>query len=306
MVPSTDSLRRSVERLRRGSSLDAAVQAELQWQGVTDVLPSGLELTWLGTAGFRLAVDGTVLLIDPYATRRDLATTVRRAPLLSDEALVRRHLGEADAVLVGHTHFDHAVDVPALARSGAAVYGSTSARTLLGVHGLADRAVVVEPHQPIEIGPFTVTFVPSTHSKLALGLTVPQGGELTCDHIDGLWMGSYRCGQVWGIAIEVAGTTIYHQGSADVLDDEVRHHDIDVFLCGIAGRRWSPRYLERVLGLLRPRVVVPHHHDDFFRPLDAPMGFSLNVHLRSACEDLASIDSDVQVRTLTPLVPVSG
>ncbi len=71
--------------------------------------------------------------------------------------------------------------------------------------------------------------------KLVLGVKVPSDGELTCDALDDLAAGRYRCGRVWGITIEVAGVTIHQQGGADLVDDEIRDRGVDVFLCGIAG-----------------------------------------------------------------------
>ena len=94
--------------------------------------------------------------------------------------------------------------------------------------------------------------MPSAHSKLLLGLAVPFAGELTCEQLDGLSPGAYRCGQVWGIHIAVAGITLYHQGSADLIDDAVRHRGVDVFLAGIAGRNFTDRYWERILPRLDP------------------------------------------------------
>jgi L-ascorbate metabolism protein UlaG (beta-lactamase superfamily) len=105
------------------------------------------------------------------------------------------------------------------------------------------------------------------HSKLLLGLKVPMAGELSCDHLDGLTPGAYKCGIVWGNRIEVAGVSLYHQGSADLDDDELRDEPVDVFLAGVAGRSVTPRYWERILPRLDPRVVVPTHYDDFFEPL---------------------------------------
>src|SRR6185295_9425761 len=134
-------------------------------------------------------------------------------------------------------------------------YGSSSLAHLMALHGLGDRAVEVKPHHPYELGPFTVRFVPSLHSKLLLGYRVPFDGELTCEHLDGLTPGAYRCGQVWGIHIEVAGTTLYHQGSANLVDAALQPEPVDVFLAGIAGRSVTPRYWERVLPRLDPRVV---------------------------------------------------
>ena len=48
-------------------------------------------------------------------------------------------------------------------------------------------------------------------------------------------------------------------------------------------------------------TVVPHHLDDFFRPLDAPMGLSFNVRAASFVEDLHRADPDVEIRALEPL-----
>lgn len=295
-----------VRRARRGTALDRSVSDDRNAARLGLDLPPGLVVQWLGTAGFRLTYESATLLVDPYVTRRDLRSTVRRRPLLPDPALVDRLLPSADAVLVGHTHFDHAIDVPAVAARGTDVYGSPSTAHLLALHGLAERAVVVEPHRAYEIGPFTVRFVPSVHSKLLAGLAVPSDGEVTCDSLDDLGMGAYRCGQVWGIHVEVAGTTIYHQGSANLIEDEYHYGPVDVFLCGIAGRLYTRDFTPRAMRLLAPRVVVPHHHDDFFRPVDGPMGLSFNVNLAGFVDDVAVFDPDIALRTLDPLQAVAG
>jgi L-ascorbate metabolism protein UlaG (beta-lactamase superfamily) len=286
---------------------DPSVQGDLDWQRHGVDLPAGLEIEWLGTAGFRLAHEGTTLLIDPFFSRQPLKATLRAKPFLPDAGLVDRLAPHADAVLVGHTHFDHAVDVPHIARSHTCdVYGSASLRTLMGLHGLADQTVVVEPHRRYEIGPFTVSFTPSVHSKLLLGLKVPSEGELSCDCLDHLGSGEYRCGQVWGILIEVGGTTLYHQGSANLIEDEIRTRGVDVFLCGIAGRVYTRQFTSRILRALDPSVVVAHHHDDFFRPVEAPMGYSFNVNLGGFVDEVAAVDPHLPVRVMQPLVPVVG
>lgn len=259
----------------------------------------GLELRWLGTAGYELVHDGFRLLIDPYVTRLPLRRMLGRRAVPPDAAAVDRHLPRADAVLVGHTHFDHALDAPAVARrDGCRVYGSGSVATLLGLYGLADRAVVVEPYRVNEIGPFEVTFVPSVHSKLALGMWVPNSGPITCDHLDDLAPRAYNCDQVWGIHIRVGGLTLYHQGSADVVDDAVRHRGVDYFLCGIAGRQFTESYVRRMVRLLDPRVIVPNHYDDFFRPLDGPQGFTADVGVARFLDEVTAASRDVEVRTL--------
>lgn len=259
-------------------------------------LPPGLELRWIGTAGFRLAYQGTVVWIDPYVTRLPLGQLIRRRVVPSDDLAIAREIDRADAVLVGHTHFDHALDVPAIVRrTGATAYGSPSLDHLMRLHGLT--ATVVEPHRDYEVGPFRFHFVPSVHSKLQLGLGVPYSGELTCEHLDELTPQAYKCGQVSGICIEVAGMRFYHQGSADLLEDEIRDRGVDVFLCGISGRRFTPKYVERIVRALQPQMIVPTHYDDFFRPRDQHR-FSFNVNLTGFADEVRNASRDLPLYVL--------
>jgi L-ascorbate metabolism protein UlaG (beta-lactamase superfamily) len=271
-------------------------------------LARGLELEWLGVAGYRLSYEGETIYIDPYLSRVPLSSVLRRTPALANPALHERHLrppGHLAGVLVGHTHFDHAIDVPEIARRhGCSAYGSSSLVNLMRLHGLGERAVEVEPNRRYELGPFTVTFVPSLHSKLLLGFAVPFDGELTCEHLDALSPSAYKCGQVWGIHIEVAGTTFYHQGSANLIDDALPRSGVDVFLAGIAGRSFTREYWARILPRLQPRTIVASHFDDFFRPIDAAMGFSTNVNLAAVPDEVAAVSRDFEVATLPPLEPV--
>lgn len=278
-------------------------QAARELEQVALELPAGLEVRWLGVSGYRLTYEGTAIFIDPYVSRAPLRDVLLRRSVLPDPAFVERYLDAGGAtvagVLVGHTHFDHAVDAPALARRHRCpAYGSASLGRLMRIHGLGELAVEVEPYRRYELGPFVVSFTPSRHSKLLFGRKVPMDGELTCEHLDGLRTGAYRCGQVWGIRIEVAGVSFYHQGSANLIDEALRDEPVDVFLAGVAGRGVTPRYWERVLRKLDPRVVVPTHYDDFFRPLGGKEGFTARVRLGDVPGEIAAVSRDATVAAL--------
>ena len=272
-------------------------------------LPQGLELEWLGVSGYRMTYAGQTLFIDPYFSRVPFRALLMRQAARPDPASLERYLrppGEVAGVLVGHTHFDHAVDAPAIARRyGCKAYGSSSLATLMGLHGLAAQAVEVEPYRTYELGPFAVSFTPSRHSKLLLGLAVPFDGELTCDHLEQLTPSAYRCGQVWGIRVEVAGTAFYHQGSADLIDEAIREPGVDVFLAGIAGRSFTRDYWRRILPRLDPQVVVPTHYDDFFKPLGEGFEFVTNVDIAGFPEEVAQVSRDAGVAAL-PRLDSSG
>jgi L-ascorbate metabolism protein UlaG (beta-lactamase superfamily) len=283
---------------------DAQALAELQSRPLA--LPPGLELAWLGVSGYRMTYEGKTLFVDPYVSRVPLAAVIRSRPAVPDPAMIERFIGspgDVVGVLVGHTHFDHAVDAPAVCRRfGCRAYGSESLVRLMALHGLREQAVEVQPYKAYELGPFTVSFTPSVHSKLVLGLAVPFDGELTCDHLEGLSPSAYRCGPVWGIRIEVAGVSFYHQGSANLIDDAIRTPDVDFFLAGVAGRGFTKDYWQRILRRLQPRAVVPTHYDDFFRPLTSPMGFTLNVNLARVPDEIHSVSEDFTVAALPPPV----
>lgn len=237
--------------------------------------PSGtVRVQWLGTAGFAIEHAGTVVLIDPYVTRASLRRCLL-SRLVSDPAAVARHTPRADAIVAGHTHFDHALDIPAIARStGATVFGSRSAVALCRAAGVPEaRARNVERapgSEPVvaEIGPFRLRFHPSAHSRLLLG-RVPFPGEITdCDELP-LRAERYRCGAVFAVEIQVAGRRLVHLGSAEIIDG-LDAKEPDLLLLCVAGWTTSRDFPERVARALSPRAVLFSHWDNFFLPLDRP------------------------------------
>jgi L-ascorbate metabolism protein UlaG (beta-lactamase superfamily) len=234
-----------------------------------------VRLRWLGAAGFAIEHAGWVLLVDPYVTRATLTQCVMGA-LWPDRGAVARYAPRADAIVVGHTHFDHVLDVPEIARStGARVFGSRSAAALCLARGIpADRVEDVERDAstaPLEreVGPFALRFVPSAHSRLLLG-RVPFPGDIAdCGDIP-MRAEAYRCGAVFGVEIRVAGRTLYHLGSAELVDANIDVKNVDLLLLCVAGWKSSRDLPERAAHRLAPGAILLSHWDDFLRPLDRP------------------------------------
>jgi L-ascorbate metabolism protein UlaG (beta-lactamase superfamily) len=266
----------------------------------------GVRVRWLGTAGFAIEHDGCVILVDPYVTRASLVRCVatRLAP---DLGAIRRIVPRADAIVLGHTHFDHALDAPTIAKlTGAKVLGSRSSAALCLANGVDPRRVeIVEPASgsaPVEraVGPFSLRFVPSEHSRFLLG-RVPFEGEIAdCTDVP-MRAEAYRCGAVFGVEIRVAGRTIYHMGSAELVDASVETRNVDLLLMCVAGWTSSRDLPERTAARLSPGAVLLSHWDDFFRPIDAPARALPAMQLPRLVDRLSRAARGIKVGTVSIL-----
>jgi L-ascorbate metabolism protein UlaG (beta-lactamase superfamily) len=264
-----------------------------------------LTVRWLGTAGFAIEHEGHTVLVDPYVSRASLWQCVS-GPIRSRPELVARHVPKADAVVLGHTHFDHALDAPAIARAtGARVLGSRSAAGLCRASGVPDGQIVdveslcARGPWETEVGAMRLRFFPSAHSKLLLG-RVPFPGEITdCDQVP-LAMHRYRCGAVFGLEIRAAGRTVFHLGSAELVEEPLRAgpREVDLLLLCVAGWTTSRDLPERVVRALSPKTALLSHWDDFFRPVDRPARALPAMRMPALVERLGRASRDLRVGTL--------
>jgi L-ascorbate metabolism protein UlaG (beta-lactamase superfamily) len=233
-----------------------------------------IRITWLGTAGFAIEHDDHVILLDPYLTRASLSRCLF-APLHADPALARRLVPRADAIILSHTHFDHALDTPLIAQqTGARVFGSRSAVHLCRSHGLPETqlesvepATGSAPHEA-DVGPFHLRFWPSAHSAFLFG-RVPFVGDIAdCTDVP-MRTEAYRCGAVFGVEIEVGGRRLFHVGSAELVERGWRVGCVDLALVCVAGWTTTERYPERLMAALSPGAVLLHHWDNFLRGIDS-------------------------------------
>lgn len=247
-----------------------------RWRPRAELRPSthasdgaALRIRWLGTAGHVIESARTTLLIDPFLTRPALARLARR--LAPDEGAIRARLpARVDAVACGHSHYDHLLDAPTIARiTGALLIGSATACNFARAAGVAESQLVTVPPEgrAVTIGDMTLRFVPSLHGRILMH-RVPFAGEVTTPPPLPARLWEYRMGGAFGILVEAAGVRAYHNGSADLIDAALFGEHADVLLVGLAGRAATPDYVKRLCCALAPKLIVPTHHDAFFAPLD--------------------------------------
>ncbi|MFO8048735.1 MAG: MBL fold metallo-hydrolase [Desulfosudaceae bacterium] len=233
-----------------------------------------ITIRWLGAAGIELIAGDQAVLVDPYLSRPG-KSKVAWGRLRSDPEAVRRYhqnLTQPIAALVaGHTHFDHALDIPALAAAAgdAPVIGSQSLDTLLGQHGLPERVTVCRQKKEIEVSEnIRITMLPATHGRVALG-RVPFPGEISPNWRPPLKSSQYRLGTMFMPEITLAGKSFIHAGSAGCLSPAITVSDCDVLFMCVPGWRRNPDYTGSMLTKLAPKMIIPFHFDDFTRPLRA-------------------------------------
>jgi L-ascorbate metabolism protein UlaG (beta-lactamase superfamily) len=237
---------------------------------------------WLGVAGFTLTSGDTTLAHDPFLSRPGRLRTLFRR-YVPDETVLGRLVGaespapelaRASLYLVGHSHYDHLGDVPWLAaRTRGRVVGSATTAAIARGYGLApDETIVAAPGAVLGEGAFEVRVFASTHAKALFG-RVPLEGELAEPPEAPIRASAFVLGDARGYLVteRATGTRIVLLSSAGVspaalatLGPEVA--PVDLLLPASQAR--EPDYAARLVKALRPRLVVPHHFDDFFAPLD--------------------------------------
>jgi len=111
------------------------VRQPLPDHGVASVI----QVRFLSAAGFLLTRGSDVIMTPPLYTNPSLKAVLGcKEPLASNHLAVERELrgwaADTDAILVGHSHYDHLIDVPYIAShlaKNARIYGSAMARDLL-------------------------------------------------------------------------------------------------------------------------------------------------------------------------------
>jgi L-ascorbate metabolism protein UlaG (beta-lactamase superfamily) len=249
---------------------------------------SRVRLKYLGTAGWEITDGKAVVLIDPFLSRPrmvtpnddTLPTDTRRLLTVndvaqSDTSVIDAHIQRADFILITHTHFDHALDMPYIARkTGATVIGTESTFHYARSSGIpGDKLIVVRGGEDYEFGGLSIKVIPSLHGVLrhAPFLRRDPNAPLAptlfpADAKPPFRFGDLRIeGGTVAYLIRMNGRQILAFGSMNYIEREVQGLHPDVVLVGaMPERREIYDYTGRLLRALgSPRFVLPTHWDRF-------------------------------------------
>jgi L-ascorbate metabolism protein UlaG (beta-lactamase superfamily) len=201
-------------------------------------------LTWLGHSTVVIDLEGTRVVTDPVLRGR-VWHLRREAPVAADA------LGELDAILLSHTHYDH-LDLSSLGRLDRTlpVVAPRGVARIVRRRGF-ERVVELDVGEELALGAIRIRATHAEHES-SRGPFSPSAPSL-------------------GYVVE-GGSRIYFAGDTELFP-EMRHiGPVDVALLPVAG--WGPRlgtgHLDpagaaEALRLLHPKAALPIHWGTFRR-----------------------------------------
>ncbi|MEL7186904.1 MAG: MBL fold metallo-hydrolase [Pseudomonadota bacterium] len=235
-------------------------------------------VTWLGVTTLLFDDGDTQLLIDGFFSRPTLAESVFDQPVNNDAAIINYAMNEfrmrrLAAIIPVHSHFDHAMDVGAIAnRSLASVLGSESTAQIARGAGVPEEQIIVaDENQPYQFGQFKVTLQPSPHAPVGWGGTVPFDGKIAAPLVMPQPVSAFRMGGAWSIVIEHPQGTSLVQGSSGFQKYALRETPVDVVFLGIGlldsiSREYAELYWQHTVTATGAHTVYPIHFDDYTKP----------------------------------------
>jgi hypothetical protein len=256
-----------------------------------------LDLTYLGTGGWIMRYGADVVMTAPLFSNPAFVR-VGLGPIEADTGTIDRAMGGHDvrrarAILVGHSHYDHLMDVPRVATRhapAARIVGGRTVQNILGHwSGIMDRVDRVDEHVADLESPGSwmsygdrVRVLPlrSDHAAHFDGMELYRG---TADRpLDAPprtaaeWVG----GETYAFLIDFldddgsVAFRLYYQdavtapplGLAPEARIRERPVDVAIFVPATFDQvNWHP---EAFVENLRPRWVLQGHWEDFFVPID--------------------------------------
>ena len=257
------------------------VLSEINWPApafASTSVPDTVTATWLGITTLLFDDGETQILIDGFFSRPTLLDAVLDRPIDNDAAIINYALDEfrmrrLAAIIPAHSHFDHAMDVGAIAnRTSASIIGSASTAEIARGAGVPeDQITLVVENQRYEFGRFTVTLYRSRHAPIGWRGTIPIPGTIDTPLTTPAPISAWREGGSYTVVIEHPEGTTVVQGSAGFAEDLLNGVSADVVMLGVGGleslgRDYAERYWQALVTTTGGHTVYPIHFDDFTQP----------------------------------------
>lgn len=239
-----------------------------------------MKVTFFGTTTLLFDDGKDQILFDCHFTRPSLVKYIAGSEMtdtkLADELLALHKVDRLKAIFVSHTHHDHVMDVPYVAKkTGATVYGASSAMNVCRGQDV-DGKQLVEYHaeDSFTIGDYKIKVIKSLHSRPTilnndLGQTIDEPLKQPCKLRD------YKEGGSYDFYVEHQGKKYLIRPSFNYIEHQLDGYTCDVLFLGVAGlgkadEATETKFFEETVAKTKPQLIIPLHWDNFFSRLDVP------------------------------------
>ncbi len=273
-----------------------------------------VEIRYLGAGGHLIRRGKDVLLTAPFFSNPSMLEQLLPAKVKPDRIEAGLpNVSDVETVLVGHTHYDHTMDLPYIAKNRApkaVFYGSQTMKHLLAPAIERSRLVALNdlatsgqvPGEWVYARNRTFRFMPleSDHAPHLAGLKLVSSAKLNADlKTLPTFTRNYPEGEVFAYLIDFLNPDgkiafrIYYQDTASspgmgyIPDfDTVDQAPVDVAILCVGSFSQAKNYPEHILQAVKPRFVIAGHWEDFFRSQADPIAVvplaSLDEFMRRA------------------------
>ncbi|EKJ87709.1 beta-lactamase family domain protein [Leptospira meyeri serovar Hardjo str. Went 5] len=260
----------------------------------SNLIPKGkVRVTFLGTSSILLDDGVTQILTDGFFSRPSIWKTafskVESNPIIVSSVIERANINRLEAIFVCHSHYDHVMDAPLVAKqTKAKLFGSSSTLNVGTGAGLtSDQMQKFVPGKPIAIGKFIITVLESKHTPpfRILGktnATDPNHPTIETPLVQPVKALDFIEGGTFDFFIQHGKNKILIKSSTNFVEGALDKLQADVLFLGVAQLSLQPvsfqdEYYKQTVQTLKPKLLIPIHWDNFFKPLSEPLEPNLKL-----------------------------
>ena len=197
-----------------------------------------------------------------------------------ERGLAANELERVDVVFPVHSHYDHAMDAPEVARrTGAVLMGSRSTGMIGRGWGLPeDRIRIVDDREEIGVGDFTLVPIESRHFQFADPAMRERAlGDPTirAPLVPPVAVFDYKLGTAYALQIRHPRGNLLVQGSAGFVEGGLEGVEADVVFLGTGGlgsqtADYRESYWRETVERTGAKTIVPVHWDGLTSPIEGP------------------------------------
>ena len=249
-------------------------------------IPAGsVTVRYTGTSTLLFSDGKTDWMVDGWFTRFSplefLFSEVGPDAEAISRGLASNEVDQLAVVIPIHSHFDHAMDAPEVAkRTGAILLGSPSTANIGRGVGLDESQIQIAiGGEALHFGQFTITLIKTKH----FAFPNPELAEraladplIESPLVPPVAAMDYRVGQPYAIHVSHPLGRWLIQGSAGYLEGSLADYDADVVFLGIGGlgaqtEAYREAYWRETVAAVGAHRIIPVHWDSLFGPAEGPL-----------------------------------